>query len=274
MKWNEWNLIIFGLLMGSVVGATFKAVADPGKLLLGNDGRLQWETLLTGVAALGAAGWTVVKIAAQIRLTEQLATDQRRRQARAARAVLPLALAELVEYAVTCINRLYDLRPYFGSNGSIDPAVSREALSASWSPPQLPANVLDVLKECIQFVDDAAVTACTELIRHLQIQRARLSEHAGRLKKDDGVHMILWANIEQAMWDAAEIYARAMPLFVFARGHEVSDFTVKRSQVYEALSFAGCFRNVGEIECLASKWEREFSARQEMERLGNKYHGF
>jgi hypothetical protein len=76
------------------------------------------------------------------------------------------------------------------------------------------------------------------------------------------------------MRDAAEIYARAMPLFVFARGQSVSDFRVKRQQVYDALSSAGCFLNYGEIDLPADKWQQESSFREELARRGNQSIGF
>jgi hypothetical protein len=127
-------------------------------------------------------------------------------------------------------------------NGSLDRSRSGEVLS-TWTSPHLSENVLAVLKECIEFIDDAPAIAASELIRHLQIQQTRLRDDISRLRLDDGIHLIMWGHIDQAMRDAAEIYARVMPLFVFARGRSISDFGVKRRQVYDALSSAGCFLN-------------------------------
>jgi hypothetical protein len=60
MKWNDCNLIIFGIVMGAVLGATvLEALALPNTLYLGSNGRLQWETLITGFAAVLAAGGTI-----------------------------------------------------------------------------------------------------------------------------------------------------------------------------------------------------------------------
>lgn len=90
-------------------------------LLLGDEGRIQWETLVAGLLALGAAVCTIRQIRSQIRLTSELAADQRLRRERAARAMLPLALSEFADYAVTCIKHLQALQPYFHSNGALDP---------------------------------------------------------------------------------------------------------------------------------------------------------
>jgi hypothetical protein len=67
-------------------------------------------------------------------------------------------------------------------------------------------------------MDDAPATAAVELIRHLQIQRTRLTDYMSRLRLNDGTPLILWANIDQGMRDAAEIHARVSTLFPFARG--------------------------------------------------------
>ena len=76
------------------------------------------------------------------------------------------------------------------------------------------------------------------------------------------------------MHDAAEIYARAMPLFQFSRGQSVSDFKIRRDLIHNALSSASCFGNYDEIDVLADKWQHEFSAREEVERRGNRSLGF
>jgi hypothetical protein len=275
MKWNEWHLIAFGLVMGGVVGATVTGLigTPANKLLLGNDGRVQWETLVTGLVAVGVAVATITKLNDQIRQTGKLADDQRRRRARAAQAVLPLALSELANYSTMCVKQLYGLRQYFHANGSLNRSRSDEA-SSTWTSPHLSENILAVLKECIEFIDDDPATAASELIRHLQIQQTRLRDNISRLRLNDGIHLITWSNIDQAMRDAAEIYARAMPLFVFARGQSVSDFRVKRRQVYDALSSAGCFLNYDEIDLLADKWQQEASFREEIAKRGNQSIGF
>jgi hypothetical protein len=100
-----------------------------------------------------------------------------------------------------------------------------------------------------------------------------LAEDISRLRLNDSVHLILWANIDQAMRDAAEVYARAMPLFVFSRGQTVSDFKVKRSQIRDALAAAGSF-DYDEIDALADKWEKEFALSRELEKRANESIGF
>jgi hypothetical protein len=256
MKWNDCNLIIFGLVMGAVLGApVLEALALPNTLYLGSDGRLQWEILLTGVAALLAAGGTIFMLNRQIRQTGEIATDQRRRRARAARAILPLALSEVAEYATACINGLYALRTSFRQDGSLD----QSHAIAPWTLPRLPENVLSSLKECIEFVDDTAAETMTNLIRHFQVQNSGIASTMARLRLNDGVHLVMWANIEKIVVDAAELHARASVLFPFARGDDHRILKISRSDIYTALFVAGCFNTLEEIAQLADEWQRVFS---------------
>jgi hypothetical protein len=63
MRWNDWNLIAFGFVMGGVSGGVLEAALPfISKALVGSDGRVQWETLLAGIAAVVAAAFTVGKL--------------------------------------------------------------------------------------------------------------------------------------------------------------------------------------------------------------------
>jgi hypothetical protein len=124
----------------------------------------------------------------------------------------------------------------------VDRSRGEESFSA-WTLPHLPENVLSSLKECIEFMDDDPAKAIVQLIRHLQIQRSRLSEYISRFQLNDGVHLLLRANIDHAMWDTAEVHARTSTLFPFSRGQPAGYFSVTRNRVREALSLAGCFQN-------------------------------
>jgi hypothetical protein len=263
MKWNDCNLIVFGLLMGGISAGVLEGMLPfDGKFFLGTDGRLQWETLFSGFGALFAAYFTIRRLGEQIHQTQKLADDQRRRRARAARATLPLALSQLAQYSITCIQELYHLRRYFRADGSLGQEVEE---IAAWSLPPLSDNILTSLKECIEFVDDESAQAITILISHLQIQRSRVMEYISRAHINDEMRVLKWSNIEQDMWDSAEVHARTSTLFPFARGRPSCSYTVTRSRVWEALSFAGCFDDETYIDLLADKWQRETLAYEELE---------
>jgi hypothetical protein len=191
----------------------------------------------------------------QILQTEQLAADQRKRRARAARAMLPLALSELAGHATACIQGLYNLRPYFQSNGSLDRSQTGNRPS-TWTVPRLPENVLSLLKECIEFSDDSPAEMMTKLIRHFQVQNSRLTEDMSRFRLNDGVRLLVWANIQLAIGDAAELYARAGALYPFARGDALKVLDISRANIYNALFVAGCCDTLEEIDALANEWQR------------------
>lgn len=225
-------------------------------LFLGNDGRLQWETLVTGIFALVAAFGTIFYLRKQIWQTQQLADDRRRRRERAALATLPLVLSELSEYAISCIKGLCCARPYYKIGASIDILDRQEKLS-NWTLPHISDNTLLSLKECIEFADDAPACAMISLIRHLQIQRARLEDYISRASGNDPGRLLLLSNIESAICDAAEVHGRASALFPFARGGQASAFTHK--DICRALSLSGCFNDDKDISDLVNKWQQRRS---------------
>lgn len=244
-----------------------ESIVPSKRLFLGSDGRVEWETLVTGIVAVLVAALTVRKLSEQIRQTERLAADQRKRRARAARAMLPLALSEIADYATACIQGLYALHSCFRPNGALNqPQV--EGSLAAWTSPRLPENVLFLLKECIEFSDDGPAEAMAELVRHFQVQNSRILDNISRIRLNDGVHLVLWANIEQDIQDAAELYARASVLFPFSKGSASQASDLGRQLIHNALMVAGCFNNLGEIDALSDRWERAFPHRAEMEEVG------
>jgi hypothetical protein len=218
-----------------------------------------WQTLITGIAALLAAPVTIVVLNCQIRQTRELANDQRQRQERAARAVLPLAVSELQQHARACIRGLYELRPYFQPSGSLDQEKVNKCLE-TWPSPPLPEDVLSVLKEWIQFSDNAPAEAASTLIHRLQVQKSRLAEYAARIRLN---HSLPLGTIDLAIGNAAEVFARTGHLLTLSLGYPAHTFDVVRDNIYRALSDVGCFdfdssHVIGE---LADKWERESQAR-------------
>jgi hypothetical protein len=260
-KWNDCNLIAFGFVMGALVGLAISTVAALGirPLFLGNDGRLQWETLLTGVCALVAAWLTVIHLNRQIRQTEDLAERSRQQRAKAARAMLPLALSQLTEYSRSCITALYALRHYFQTDGS--PVRSSGDLPGLTLPP-IPDDVLLLLKECVAVMDDDPAETIVELISRLQIQRTRLVDYISRLQATAGIRGITSGHIDQGIRDAAEIYARASSLFPFARGI-TGCFDVKRDVFQHVLTSAGV--NPNELDAFTDKWQQELALRNQLE---------
>jgi hypothetical protein len=212
--------------------------------------RVQWETLATGVAALGAAWWTVKGIRDQIRDTRKLAEEQRQRRARAAVAMLPLALAELADYAKDCITGLFGLRQYFKDDGG-----RQDFMLSDWTPPKVPDGVLPAIRECIEFVDHAPADALGRLVRQLQVQHSRLVSGADTLKAHPGTEIVTWHSIRTLIKDAAETYALGALLLQFARGERIEQFDVTKMKIANALYATRRFEDLPELESIAEEWK-------------------
>jgi hypothetical protein len=65
-----------------------------------------WQTLIAGMLALVGALLTVRYLRKQIVLTENMEIERRRREENAVKAVLPMALSEIVDYSTESIRLL------------------------------------------------------------------------------------------------------------------------------------------------------------------------
>lgn len=206
-------------------------------------GSLRWidTTLVTGIAAVGAAALSVREVRRQIRSSDAAskqqidhATDlekQRRDARRAAnRGVLPLTLAALSQYAERNSALLEALRE----------RTEHGALVKGTAIPDfadLPSEIIAALKEMIESVEPTERGAFTRLLMDVQIESSRLSglEHRG---KRDGI--ITTSNIDAHILGQAAIYARTSALYNFARSktEHVTDKITKK-EVATALFLVG-----------------------------------
>ena len=92
------TLVVLGVF---AIGIVFGWITDDNhetirQLFLG-EGRIEWETLVTGLAAIIAAFMTVRKLNDQIKQANDIEADHTRRRERAARAELPMSLVEFTD---------------------------------------------------------------------------------------------------------------------------------------------------------------------------------
>ncbi len=255
MKWNEWLLIGAGLAFGGVIGATTVAILLPNARWIGGDGRLQWETLATGLLAATAAFATVQVMRRTISQNDRQEAERRSRRERAARATLPLALSKLCEYATLCMKGVERIRECVDEQGNLDRKRAREAI-ANWTLPELPADTLSVVKGCIEHSDDQIAEAMAELIRQLQVQNSRLTGNLARIRSLAPGGIVLSFNIDTALVDAAAIHARCEALFPYARGTPTDTALPQANDIRRALWLA----RVDETKCRqayenASRWQ-------------------
>ena len=180
----------------------------------------QWQTLIAGsfaiLAALIGGGFLNTQIQAsealvnkQIRASEDLENVRRCRKFAAARAVLPLTLSSLCEYArrsAVALKKILGQRRGELILGEINLPEF----------PSLPTEVIKELREVIEFGDDKISEAIESLLREIQVQAARLNnlwqEKSAPEKKNTSV-----VDVEEYVLDTASIYARSSALFDYAR---------------------------------------------------------
>jgi hypothetical protein len=240
MKWNDWVLIGAGLVFGFVLGAIANSAMLPNKLLLGPEGRLQWETLL----AFAAAAATVFYTHRMISQTSDVEDDRRHRRERAARATLPLALTALCNYATECMTWAEKILGCVDADGRLDKNRA-QPIAIKWVVPNIPPEAVSVLKECVEYADDEAAEAMSTLMLHLQIHHTRLTYIVSDLRLDASERTVDAGNVDTALVDAAEVYGRCSTLLPFARGAGDGPFCPEAGDIQRALLHA----QVSEITC-------------------------
>src|ERR1700754_443369 len=108
-----------------------------------------WQTLASACVAIGAAYIAFRNTNRSLAQAESLETRRRRQKHVASRAMLPLALSEVVEYAETTAQALQNLIP----------ACHKEMLTLNFTPSDfvkpLPSDALKLLADFIEYSDTA-----------------------------------------------------------------------------------------------------------------------
>jgi hypothetical protein len=131
--------------------------------------------------------------------------EQLNRKNLAARALLPAALAELMEYINECLDCLAHLK----ESG----VATTDELGQGFLPPELPKSVLPAIRDCVEFADEGPRERLADLATQLQIQASRLS-----LSKSPRSNMIIHGDAIAGLFvDALDTHARASMLFNYSR---------------------------------------------------------
>jgi len=156
----------------------------------------EWQTLAAGLIALYAAVLAVRKVSDQIKQTEKLHEDTRVRKYKAARAVMPLALARICTYAT----QSKDYAKQFNR-------VGRDAGPKKPQIPKMPDDVIVAFRDIVEFSDGDVADAVTDFISEIQVQSARLED----------VDSNMVGAKDLAIADAAALYVDAAKFFSYAR---------------------------------------------------------
>lgn len=192
----------------------------------------RYQTFIAGFIAIAAAAIGAQAVYAQIRQTDEESKNSRKRKARATRAMLPLALSSVMEYAEQCLKAMNALRPQCVGQALPSPVPNVP------DPVEWPEQALVLMRDYIEHADDEVAVPLTNLISKLQVQRSRFTEvlrHAGGVPARATP---LSLNLESYVMDAAEVYARASSLFGHAR-RDVAVPQLKSADVTTAMNLMG-----------------------------------
>ena len=212
---RERGMYLVGLALGTAAGVFFASCVIIGLLVLRDVGLLdQYQTLIGVFVALVAAGLPLWLVSKQIYQVYEIAGDQRERSNYAARALMPMALAALSDYAAECLRMVVPF--YWQAPNPLGRIVAQGPL-----PPQppIPTETIAVFRDCILMADDSPRLAAAELLAKLQIQHSRFRTLRSRLsgREQPAGFYVTRDNINQAILDALEVYARTSLLFDYAR---------------------------------------------------------
>jgi hypothetical protein len=119
------------------------------------------QTLITSIAT-AATGYLAIRgIREQIQKNAEAEEQRRQESLRAARATLPLALAEVVETSRSILKAIFA--------GQLEPAEKHlQSLTLS--------GLIETLTKCIQYSDNQSGDRLAQIIRYIQVLRARFDK--------------------------------------------------------------------------------------------------
>ncbi len=168
------------------------------------------EALASGLSALVAAIFTIAVLVWSTKKSDRHNNERRRKKFESARAVMPLALSRLVDYAERALT--YSL---IGKKNITKHGTHADAF------PQLPDDVVPILREVIEYADEDEVGhALRELISEVQVHDSRMHSLPGGevVVEPTGVPRIkLPRRYDQAIWDAVHLSLHAAAFFDYAR---------------------------------------------------------
>lgn len=176
----------------------------------------QWQSLIA--ATLAATVASVAAVIAFQNTTRSLAHAEdleRRRRSRkhaALRAMLPLALAAVSDYAERSVHALNELLDRLDGAG-----VPSMTIPEDLAQP-LPTDALKTLADFIEYSDDVDVRVLEKTVAWVQIHDSRMRGHVKDNRNPARSTLVVRHNIESSIIDAASIYAGAGCAYDYARG--------------------------------------------------------
>lgn len=186
--------IVLGVLIGIAASLLFASPWDWRNECVNWRACAEYRDFIVSILALVGAVGAVIAVMRQINHAQEMEDERRRRQAYAARKMLPHALSSLSQYAASCLNALRQN----DDGAALDISAMRLA----------PISNLDIepIKQLLEFGEPDIQDRLSELLLRLQIQQSQLAP--------DDRDPQEWAF--SILADALEIHARANSLYDYA----------------------------------------------------------
>lgn len=175
-----------------------------------------YQSLIGALLALGGALLTVIIIAIQIQSAQQAEVQRKHDKLRAAKAVLPLALAEISEYAKTNLQILLPLLPLLDDKDGIPQYPSSQLQFVD-----IPTGTLQILRDCIEASGAENGEALSELPAKMQIFSSRSQSLSAKMfHRIEEIHRSILDTfqIRRMIMDFLHLYVLAGKYYDYGRG--------------------------------------------------------
>jgi hypothetical protein len=192
----------------------------------------QWQSLIAASVALFAAYIAYQNANRTIKNNSKLETSRRQQKHESTRAVLPLVLTKLNQYAEDSANSL----KLFAERHVVANRAPTHTFTDAWVK-ELPIDTFEALAEFIEYADSINTQIVSDMIAFIQIYDSRTRGHVQRNCGRDAQEM-LSHDIQNLIVDAASIYAAASALYDYARRRTHSlESTISWENVRNALGY-------------------------------------
>jgi hypothetical protein len=180
-----------------------------------------WQTLVSGVLALGSAIWAGRLIQQQILQAAELEKDRRRRRFRSIRCTMPLLLRNVCEFSDEMVSSLIDYKD----------GILKRSAPEGLNFPKIELNIISEIREIIEFSDDDfLVQHLSEIVSEIQIILSRVADLRSFPEMSSMLGMA--HTVDEYVLQAARLFALVEGLFDYSRDlQEAGPFQVEWSRV-------------------------------------------
>lgn len=216
-----------GFFVGVFTVATFLSLGSPASVANVLSALREWQTLVAGLIALLGALLTVVVIEKQLALARETEDDRRKRKHYAARAGMPAALSELVDYS----RQSYAVFKLVAPPGNF--AGARILHDAPWVSPRIPgipSSALRVMTTCIESAPTNIMPDIANLVEEFQVLHARMLSLVQDVSPGSTM-IVTWHNLHDQISDMLEYELSCQNMFDYARrrSERVSSLITRQS---------------------------------------------